>query len=239
MSSSKGLGLKARDWTSIVPASVGRFLFVRTDYREALNFSPLGTMVIPDLFDEYDRAWQAYIDGSDETLSRIFELSQIDKLPDKEKIFLPRFRDIANFLSQGLSEKEVLSKFEGRDVKILQERIKYAKVWLKDYAPDEYKFEMTKEIPEDVKKLTFEQKEYLKGVIKFFEKTIEADSLQIALYDLSKELKIKPSDAFAAIYIAFIGKTHGPRAGVLLTNFGKEKVIGRITDIMNGGDLNG
>jgi len=76
-------------------------------------------------------------------------------------------------LSQGLSEKEVLSKFEGRDVKILQERIKYAKVWLKDYAPDEYKFEMTKEIPEDVKKLTFEQKEYLKGVINFLRRPLK------------------------------------------------------------------
>jgi lysyl-tRNA synthetase class 1 len=167
-------------------------------------------------------------------------LSQVKDIPSKsEKLFLPRFRDIANYLSQGLSEKEVLGKFENSDVKIMQERIKYAKVWLTDYAPEEYIFEMTGDIPESVRKLTSEQKKYLGKVAELFEKDVEADSLQVELYNLSKELKIKPSDAFAAIYLAFLGKTHGPRAGVLLTNFGKEKVTGRISSIMKEGDLNG
>ncbi|MCX6704939.1 MAG: lysine--tRNA ligase, partial [Candidatus Woesebacteria bacterium] len=233
MSSSKGLGLKARDWTSIVPASVGKFLFVRTDYTEALNFNPLATMVIPDLFDEYDRAWQSYIKGSDETLARIFELSQIDELPDKKKIFLPRFRDIANYLSQGLTEDEIVKKMPGAGAGILEERVEYAKVWLENYAPDDYKFEMTDEIPEDAKKLSSGQKEYLGEVAKLFEKDIDAGSLQVSLYNLSKQLKINSKEAFAAIYLAFIGKTHGPRAGLLLFNIGKDKVLKRLKEVIN------
>jgi lysyl-tRNA synthetase class 1 len=122
---------------------------------------------------------------------------------------------------------------------LLRGRIKYTKVWLENYAPDEYKFEMTEKIPEGAKELSSEQKEYLGGVAKLFEKSVDTDSLQVALYDLSKQLKINPKDAFAAIYLAFIGKTHGPRAGTLLTNFGKEKVIARITSIMKEGDKNG
>jgi len=232
MSSSKGVGLKAHDLVKILPAEVARFLFINADIGSQSNFDPVGTMAIPDLFDAYDKAW--------ETKSRSFVLSQVKDIPSKsEKLFLPRFRDIANYLSQGLSEKEVLGKFENSDVKIMQERIKYAKVWLTDYAPEEYIFEMTGDIPESVRKLTSEQKKYLGKVAELFEKDVEADSLQVELYNLSKELKIKPSDAFAAIYLAFLGKTHGPRAGVLLTNFGKEKVTGRISSIMKEGDLNG
>jgi lysyl-tRNA synthetase class 1 len=240
MSSSKGVGLKAHDLVKILPAEVARFLFVSADIGSQSNFDPVGTMAIPDLFDAYDKAREAYDKGGSENLARTFELSQIKEVPVKNKEFLaPRFRDIANFLSQELTETEISAKFESADPEPLQERIKYAKVWLTDYAPESYRFEMTKEIPEGVKRFTPEQKEYLKEVVKLFENNLDSDSLQVALYDLSKQLKIKTSDAFSAIYIAFTGKTHGPRAGVLLINFGKEKVTGRISSIMKEGDLNG
>jgi len=240
MSTSKGVGLKANQWIEMVPPELGRFLFVKTDYKEALEFNPFGTMAIPDLFDDYDKSWKAYVDGEKEDLARTFVLSQVKHgLPDRKKLFVPRFRDIANYLSQGLTEGEVKKKFPESPKDLISERIKYAKVWLEDYAPDDYKFEMTKEIPEAAKKLSSEQKGYLKEVIKLFENGLNGDSLQIALYELSKRLKIKSSDAFAAIYLAFIGKTHGPRAGVLLNNFGKEKVIDRIVSIVEEGDKNG
>ncbi len=237
MSSSKGVGLKAHDLVKILPADVARFLFVSADIGSQSNFDPIGTMAIPDLFDEYDKAREAYDENGNENLARTFVLSQVKDIPEKEKGFIaPRFRDVANYLSQGLSEKEIAEKMsQGKDG-TFKERIKYAKVWLENYAPDEYKFEMTEKIPEESKELSFGQKEYLRGVAKLFEKTLDADSLQLALYNLSKQLNIKPSDAFAAIYLAFIGKTHGPRAGVLLANFGKEKVLGRITSIMKEGD---
>ena len=237
MSSSKGVGLKAHDLVKILPAEVARFLFISADIGSQSNFDPFGTMAIPDLFDAYDKAREAYDNGSNEKLARTFVLSQVGEAPEKEKGFIaPRFRDVANYLSQGLNEAEILEKMSRKKDAILEERIKYAKVWLESYAPDEYKFEMTEEIPEGAKKLSSEQKEYLRGVAKLFEKAVNADSLQVALYDLSKQLKIKPSEAFNAIYMVFIGKNHGPRAGVLLTNFGKDKVLDRITGIMKEGD---
>ena len=227
MSSSKGIGLKAHDLVKILPAEVARFLFIDADIGSQSNFDPVGTMAIPDLFDKYDETWKEN--------SRSFILSQIKNVPEKYS-FAPRFRDIANYLSQGLSENEISEKFGEARPELLQERIKYAKVWLENYAPEEYRFEMTDEIPEAAKNLSNEQKEYLKEVIKLVEKNINADSLQTALYELSKQQKIKTSEAFAAIYLAFIGKTHGPRAGLLLTNFGKEKITDRITSIVNGGE---
>ena len=69
---------------------------------------------------------------------------------------------------------------------------------------------------------------YLKAIPKIYNEGDDAASLQISLYELAKSLKISTKDAFAAIYIAFIGKSHGPRAGMLLSKFGREKTIQRI-----------
>jgi lysyl-tRNA synthetase class 1 len=237
MSSSKGLGLKAHDIVKILPPEIARYLFVRKDYKEQYNFDPFGTDAIPDLFDDYDEAWKAYIDGEKEDLARTFVLSQIKHgLPVREKILIPRFREVANYLSQGLAEDEVKKKFSESPNDLVAERIKYAKVWLENYAPPTFKFEMTKEIPETVRSLTGDQKKYLKEILPILELNLDADKLQIDLFELSKKLGIKAKDAFAAIYISLLGKDSGPRAGILLTNFGKEKVAARIADIMKEGD---
>jgi len=240
MSSSKGIGLKAHDLVNILPAEVARFLFIGSDITKQSNFDPMGTMAIPDLFDEYDRAWEAFTKGSDEELSRTFELSQINTIPEKEKgFFAPRFRDIANYLSQGLSDEEVLKKLtedkggkvDDSELSVVEERIKYARVWLSNYAPEEYRFDMTEGVPEEAKKLSKLQREYLDNISKIFNKGDDPESLQISLYELSKTLNIPTKEAFSAIYISLIGKTHGPRAGMLLTNNGREKVLKRFEEI--------
>src|SRR3989338_8638663 len=98
MSTSKGLGLKAREAKELLPPSVVRFLFCRTDYKQTVEFDPVGTMAIPDLFDEYDRCFKAYVESSDETLAKTFEMAQVGGLPHKKPIFLARFRDIVNYI---------------------------------------------------------------------------------------------------------------------------------------------
>ena len=242
MSSSKGLGLKAHDLVNILPAEVARFLFISKDISKQTNFDPNGTMEIPELFDKYDEAWEAYNEGGDEDLSRIFVLSQINTIPEKEKgFFVPRFKDVANYLSQGLTDKEVLAKIteikggkvDDSELSILEERIKYARIWLKNYAPSEYRFDMTEAIPEEAKKLSEKQKEYLGNILKIYNEGDNAESLQISLYELTKSLNIPTKEAFAAIYLSLIGKTHGPRAGLLLANNEREKVLKRFEEVAN------
>jgi len=243
MSSSKGLGLKAHDLVNILPAEVARFLFVNADITKQSNFDPVGTAAIPDLFDDYDKAWEAYDKKGDEKLARTYVLSQIIRTPQKEKgFFAPRFKDVANYLLQGFSDKEVLGrmtqakggKVDDSELGVLEERIKYAKIWLENYAPDEYRFDLKDLKSIDKKALSEEQKRYLKNIAKIYNEGDTSETLQISLYELAKSLKIPTKDAFAAIYIAFIGKSHGPRAGMLLSKFGREKVIERIGVITDG-----
>jgi lysyl-tRNA synthetase class 1 len=241
MSSSKGLGLKGRDLTSLLPAPVGRFLFTRTDYRQAIEFDPMGTMAIPDLFDEYDRCWDAYNTSSDEALARAFALSQIGDLPGKSKGMLyPRFRDVANFLQ--LPNVDIYAKFEGvkgsaltrEERAVIEERMKYAQVWLAQYAPDEYRYQIA---TEPVAKSTLSEKQwsFLKALIPVWEKAEDPEKLQSELFTLAKSMDVPLTDAFKALYTTVLGKTHGPRAGWLLKKFPKADIIARFTP--SGGDI--
>ncbi|KKQ97402.1 MAG: Lysine-tRNA ligase [Candidatus Woesebacteria bacterium GW2011_GWB1_39_12] len=236
MSSSKGIGFKAHDITSIFPPALARFLFVRTDYRESIEFNPVGTMVISDIFDDYDKCWQAYNNDSDPNLSRVFVLSQIKDISQRKKIFLPRFRDVANYLQLAENLQEKFEEIKGEklneyELKILSEREKYAKIWLEKYASNDFKLVFSEKLSEGAKKLDVKQKEYLSKIIDLINKSDRPEELQLSLYNLSKEIKLDSKKAFSAIYQTFIGKDHGPRAAWFLLSHPKEKVIKRLKEV--------
>jgi len=226
MSSSKGVGTSAKEVSEIIPPFLLRFMIVRVKYNRAINFDP-GGMTIPDLFDGYDQAANAYWDNSDKKLARIFELSQVSGKPP-QKHFLPRFRDIAQFIQH--PEIDIYNKFDeikGKKLTdfekdVLEDRIKYAKIWLDGYAPKEAIFTPSKEIPEEASNLTPDQKSYLLKVVSLI-KTEYKNPLdfQQALYDLAKEMGLSTKDAFSAIYLSLIGKSHGPRAAWFLLEHSK------------------
>lgn len=237
MSSSKGLGVSAKEISETMPPYLTRFLFARTDYHQAINFDPVGTMVIPDLFDEYDRCWQAYNTGSNEDLARVFEMSQIDEVPVKNpKLFIPRFRDVVTYIQQpNISIEQKFTEIKGESLTdqeaiLLEERISYARVWIERYAPEEFRLHMKPDLPVEVEQLDGEQKNYLESIVQLIESDLSADQLQTALYESTKKLGIDTKRAFAAIYLAFIGKTHGPKAGWFLCQYPKETVVNRLKE---------
>lgn len=237
MSSSKGLGTSAKEISEMLPPYLLRFLFVRTDYRRAIEFDPIGTMLIPDLFDEYDRCWQAYNQDNDPEFARVFELSQIGKIPKKSpKLFLPRFRDVANYIQQNVDlsaefAKQKSANLTAEEKEILSERENYAHLWVEKYAPEEFRLTFSSQIPSTIANLSDDQKNFLKKIIPLIEKDLSADDLNLALYNLAKELKIESKKAFTAIYLVFIGKEHGPRAAWFLLQYPKQEVINRLKQV--------
>lgn len=234
MSSSKGIGLKARNITSILPAALVRFLFTRTDYRQSIEFNPVNTLAIPDLYDEYDRSWQAY-NGNTNDLARVFELAQVkDKLPRNQKLFIPRFRDVATYIQ--LTNINLVDKFTeikgsklmAEEINILLEREKYARIWIDKYAPDDFRMQMTETLPLQVANFSNDQKKYLKSVVDLIKTNNDGDKLQVKLYQLAKKLNLDPQTAFSGIYLAFLGRTHGPRAAWFLLQYPKDEVINRL-----------
>ncbi len=233
MSSSKGIGLKGRDLTSILPPELARFLVVRTIPQKALEFNP-EDMTIPDLFDEFDRCAHAYWSKKDADLGRIFELSQVNSLY-KTHMYLPRFRQVAarmqmpsvNMQAQeGKAKGGILTTDEK---KVLAQRVQYAKIWLETYAPEDQKFSIRESIPSEVSQLTKNQKIFLSQVVTHLAKATDPEALQMALFEEAKRHNLSTKDAFQSIYVAILGKPFGPKAGWLLHSLDERFVHQRFT----------
>jgi len=81
---------------------------------------------------------------------------------------------------------------------------------------------------------TKDQRRYLVEIKELVGKVRDPEEMQNQLYEYAKKAGLvneegKPRrDAFAAIYLAFIGKPIGPRAGMLLTSLEPEFVRRRL-----------
>ncbi len=219
MSSSKGRGSSAADMLQMLPPEILRFLMVKTKINQAINFDPAGD-TIPKLFDEYQKAADAYFNKENNDLAREFELSQINTVQKPPSV---RFSVLAQWIQmpnmQAIIEKEGLGNW-----------VKYAKLWIEKYAPESEKFLIAQSLPEEAKNLSENQKNYLTALAALIAKNPSAEELQIAMYDLSKEMTIPSKEAFSAIYTILIGKNHGPKAAWLLLSLPKDFLQQRIDE---------
>ena len=238
MSSSKGVGVSAREVSGALPPQILRFLISKPNYRKAIIFDPNNNESILDLFDEYDHFGVEYFqEGTKSDFARIWQMSQVGPIP-KSKPFYPRFRDVANYLQQpGINLERKFTEIKGiklsqLEKKILKERIYYARIWLKKYAPKELVYAVVKKVSKEAKNLVLEQKQYLAKVADLLNvKAWQPEELQVELYNLAKKLKIPPKKAFQAIYLALTGKSYGPKAAWFLLDKDKKFVIKRFKEV--------
>ncbi|TSC90813.1 MAG: lysyl-tRNA synthetase, class I, partial [Candidatus Berkelbacteria bacterium Licking1014_96] len=111
-------------------------------------------------------------------------------------------------------------------------RKKYAKIWLKRFAPERYIFSVQEKLPASAKRLSDGQKEFLSGIKEIVEssKSITGDELHQQIHQLKEKMKISPRDAFSAIYLIFLNKDSGPQAGWFLASLEREFMIKRIEE---------
>lgn len=231
MSSSKGIGVSAKEISQTLPPEILRFLLVRPNHKRSIIFHPFENETVLDLFDEYDQFADHYWQKKKDDYSRIWELSQVDKVPDKQ-VFLPRFRDVVNYLQT--PSVDIYQKFEEikgsklnkEDKEELEKRIKYGKIWLKTYAPESSKMGM---VSDKVKvDLSSEQKKYLGLITGLLDKKwSKPEDLQQALYDTAKENDLNPRNCFQALYLALTGKKYGPKAAWFLLDQDKDLLVKR------------
>lgn len=221
MSSSKGRGFAASDMLEILPPELVRFLIVKMDITKQSNFDPGDGDTIPRLFDEYQEYARHFQEGKKDDEARIFELSQIHdvKIPPLDV----RFSTLAQWVQMPNMQEEIRSKN-------LEEWSRYASVWLERFAPESEKFEVQKTLPQEVAKLSDEQRVFLHSLSKVIDQVSDAEELQKVLYETAKELELSSRDAFVAIYTSLIGKNHGPKAGWLILSLEKEFVRNRFKE---------
>lgn len=210
MASSKGIGLTGEELLEVVPPSVARFLMIKTEPNVAVEFNPNQTQIVPKLYDDYQKAED----------TRVFELSQVGQ----EKVPSVRFSTLTQWVQMPNMEEEI--KKAGAE-----EWIRYAKIWLEKYAPEEEKFEISKGLPEKIQNLSSQQKQLLLRISDELDKKWEGEDFQTRIYDIGKELDLKGNETFEAIYLSLLGKDHGPKAAWLILSLDKEFVKKRFQEI--------
>lgn len=237
MSSSKGIGTSAREFTELFPPEIGRFLFINKHYNQVIDFDP-HSLSIPDLFDEFDQGARIYWghEEGDTRLGRSFELSFVDTPP--QPLVLPRFRDIANWMQY--PEKNIVEELENikgealneREQKELKHRMQYAQLWLDRYAAEEYIFRFSEALPEAANQLSQEDRDFVSTILELVlaNPEMQPEELQQAIFTKAKE-SVGARQGFKALYTVLIDKTHGPRAGWLLQSIEKKALEARLNAI--------
>ncbi len=245
MSTSRGRGAAAHEIVDVVPPEQLRLLFLRPRPNQAIEFDPDGTDAIPRLFDEFDRLAAATagreVKGELPVgYEHVFRYSLLDPTADvaaEAAAFRPAFSHLALLLqAPGVDvavriAAEKGSTLTAREAALLQARIAAARGWLETYAPDRARIVIWRDgLPPEVDMLGEDQRLFLGALALSAERSRPetGDEWQARLFEVATAVAIPAGRAFGAIYLAFLGRTNGPRAGWLLASlepsFGVERM---------------
>jgi lysyl-tRNA synthetase class 1 len=246
MSTSKGRGAAAHRMAEAVPPEPLRLLFLRPRPNQAIEFDPEGTDAIPRLYDELDRLAAATagreVKGElPPDPERIFALTEIDPAIDhlaSAAAFRPAFSHLAllaqipgvDIAARAAAEKgDALTEHE---TTLLDERLRAARAWLEAYAPEHARIAVRMDgLPEQASGLTAEQRAFCAALADAAASGAPADgeAWQALLFRIASEAGLGAGAAFRAVYLAFLGRTNGPRAGWLLAGLEGGFVVDRLT----------
>ena len=130
-----------------------------------------------------------------------------------------------------------------RERAVLEERIGAARAWLDAFAADDAKIVVQPTLPEAASALDQADRVFLASLLERAEdlakRSMQADGevWQASIFEIATSVGMKPGRAFRALYLAFLGRTNGPRAGWLLAKLEQDFVEGRLREAAAGGTL--
>jgi lysyl-tRNA synthetase class 1 len=246
MSTSKGTGAAAHTIAEVIPPPQLRFLFLRPRPNQAIEFDPDGTDAIPRLFDEFDRIADAAagreVKGElPPNPERLFAYSLVDAdadVPATAAAYRPPFLHLSLILQAGKDPAAYFAQEKGSaltpaEAATLDERVAAVRAWLEAYAPEAARYEVARDaVPAEVSRLADEQRLYLSALAL---KAAEAppaggQAWQALIFDVAAAATLPAGRAFGALYVAFLGRPNGPRAGWLLASLDAAFVLQRLRE---------
>jgi len=244
MSTSKGRGASAQRMAEVLPAEPLRLLFLRPRPNQAIEFDPEGTDAIPRLFDELDKlaaavAGRPYRGELPPDPARLFGYVQPADAPATEvaAAYRPAFGHLA-LLAQipGVEIAARVAEEKGapltpREERTLAERLAAARAWLDAYAPESAIVRVRRDaLPAEAAALGEDQRVFLGGLALAAgdEDPHGGDAWQTLLFRVAGDAALPAGRAFGAVYLAFLGRPNGPRAGWLLASLEPSFAIARL-----------
>ena len=200
-----------------------------------IDIDPSGESV-PRLYDWYDELAESVRSGEADDHSRLYALAELPQ--NRAALTAPwqmRFREVAFIVQMAhLSLKKEVEQVKGSpltddEVRVLEERARYAKFWLATYAPEEFKYELQEDMP--TVELGDAQKKALAALADFLQGGERSgEELHARLHAMKTEFSIQPKELFQAIYRIFLNRESGPKAGWFLAGLPRDFVVMRLKE---------
>ncbi len=232
MSSSTGNVLTLSDLLKVYDKNIIWWFYARFEPMHAFDIA-LDNDVIR-YYSEFDRWVKLYFNGNiDDKNKSIIELTGVDEnyLNNPNFSYLATFLPVVNFNEDML--KDLLKK-EDIDVssKEFKNRLELAFNWVTNYGLDYQVKLLEVKNKEFYDSLTSLEKEWVEKTISLLNINYETtNDLQTALYDVVKngilkdeELKKSQKRYFQILYNMLLGQDKGPKLGLMLMAFNREKV---------------
>lgn len=237
MSSSKGVVFTLEEWLRIAEPEILRFFIFRSKPMKSKNFDP--GLYLLNLYEEFDELEKQYFQGIAGERARIYELSLTDSPPSTPPERLPiRLCAILCQLAPDwervkeiIISRKLLENPNEQNLKLAEKRVGVMREWIREYAPPEMRVKIIEKAPSV--RLTKEEREALEDLCNQLESR-ELSSLEIhnLIYSIASFRGVKAERLFELIYLAFLGKEKGPRAGTLLRVLDKDFVLSRLREFM-------
>lgn len=233
ISSSSGEVVSLRDVLEIYQPEIVRYMFAGT--RPNTEFAISFDLDVLKIYEDYDKCERIYFDK--ETVNekkaakekRIYELSQVEKVPESFPYQIP-LRHLCNLLQiQGGDIDAVIDSLDGvkeDQIARLRNRAECAWNWITQFAPEDFRFALSipgknmKQLDETEKKVIKSISEIIADIENHTEKTLAE-----GLYKAAQDEGMDPKDMFTLIYTVLIRKEKGPRLAGFIMTAGKEKIL--------------
>lgn len=223
------------DALDVYEPEVLRWIF--TSYKPNVEFAISFDLDVFKIYEDYDRLEKAYFEEGETndpkklTARRAYELAQIDEIP-KRRPYQPLFRQLCNFIQiydfnfdrvRNRLKKEIHGE---EDERKLENRCACASFWIKNYAPEEFKFSV---LERRCSPINFSQTEInlLKTIKEFLKNNSEASEelLSDALFEAVRSVNLQLKEGFKVFYTCLIGRTVGPNLAHLMNAIGYDRVL--------------
>ena len=234
ISSSSGEVVSLADVLEIYTPEVTRFLFAGT--RPNAEFAISFDLDVLKIYEDYDKCERTFFAKPEsekqlkkwEKQARIYELSQVDTVPEKIPYQIP-IRHLTNLLQtyNGNIDQTIAALPDVQEYQLdrLKRRAVCAWNWISTYAPEDFRFAL-KSSDENLQAVSESETGALKALASEVDKLSahSEETLGVAIYRIASEAGMDPSDFFTLVYQVLIGKEKGPRLAAFILSAGKERI---------------
>lgn len=233
ISSSTGDVVTLNDCLEIYEPEIVRWLFAGT--RPNTEFAISFDLDVIKIYEDFDKCERIYYEKEDVKekdylkQKRIYELSTVDEPADKMP-FQPSFRHLTDvLLAHELDVDEAVEYYKDElktdaDERRLRIRAKCAINWLERYAPEDFKYEVQKDVPADID-ISDDARDALKDVAELLdEKEWSGEDLHNEFYEIMRKHDVKTKEFFKSAYKVLIDQEKGPMLANFILTIGQDRV---------------